>query len=151
VGYMADHPEDFDQLIQLAFSSNKPYCWRAAWLLWDCMEDNDSRIIPYTDRMVDALPDLKDGHFRELLKVLLKMDLGEEQEGLLYDVCVKYWESISKRPSVRYYAFLLMVRMAKKYPDLQHEIEVLTHSEYIDSLSPGVRKSVKKRLKEKPV
>ena len=39
--YIASHPEDFKEATKLAISNKQPYSWRAAWLLWSCMEEND--------------------------------------------------------------------------------------------------------------
>ena len=54
---------------------------------------------------------------RELLKILLQMELNEEDEVFLFDVCVKVWEKINKKPSVRLTALKFMVEIAKKYPE----------------------------------
>ncbi len=44
ISYMNAHPEDFEQVIELAVSDRQPYSKRAASLLWSCMEENDARI-----------------------------------------------------------------------------------------------------------
>jgi len=150
IHYLNSHPEDFDEAIQLAVTDKQPYSWRAAWLLWSCMEVNDVRIRVYVKNIIDAIPSAKDGQKRELLNVLLKMELSEDDEGRVFSMCVDIWEQIHKRPSVRWKAFHLIVRMMQKYPDLIHEIEFLTQDQYIDSLSPGIKYSIKNVLKDIP-
>ena len=44
ISYINTHPNDFEEAIELAVSNKQPYSWRAAWLLWSCMEKNDPRI-----------------------------------------------------------------------------------------------------------
>jgi hypothetical protein len=148
IAYMEAHPEDFEEAIKLAISDNQPYSWRAAWLLWSCMMENDPRVQVHLKTIVNSIPEKQDGHQRELLKILMKMELDEESEGYLFDVCATIWEKINKRPSVRFTAFMLILKIAKKYPDLFQEIKALTQDHYLDSLSPGIKHSLSRTIKE---
>jgi hypothetical protein len=140
--WLTAHPEDFEEAIKLAISDKPPYSWRAAWLLWSCMEENDQRIQEYVKNIIDSLPDKNDQHQRELLIILQRMEIGEELEGLLFNHCVRVWEKTDKKPSVRFNAFKVMVKTAKKHPDLSREIMFLTQDQYMDSLSGTVKKSI---------
>jgi len=144
IAYLNSHPEDFEEAVKLAISYKQPYGWRSAWLLWSCMEQNDRRILGYIKEIINTISSKGDGHQRELLKILQLMELDEEDEGILLNVCVTLWEKINKRPSVRYTAFLFMNKMGAKYPDLFHEIGMLTEDQYLDSLSPGIKLAVKR-------
>ena len=146
--YMAAHPEDFERAVEIAISDDTHACWRAAWMVTHWMEDNDPRIQPFLDEMVSAIPIKESNHQRELLKILLQMELNEEHESFLFDHCVSLWESVKLTPSVRYIAFRVMVKVAKHYPELRHEILVLTQPQYINSLSPGIKNSIQKMIRE---
>lgn len=148
VQFLDDHPEYFDEAMKLALSQEQPLCWRAAWMVGGYMKKNDPRIDPYIPKIIDLLPDLDDGHQRELIKILLKMDLEEEQESRLYDFSATLWEQVQKKPSVRFFAFRCMIRFAEKYPELNHEILVLAQPRYINSLSPGIRSSILKSIRK---
>ena len=147
ISYMDAHPEDFEEAIKLAVADKQPYSWRAAWLLWSCMEENDRRIQGHIKSIMNTLTTKNDDHQRELLKILLQMELGEEYEGFLFNVCVGVWEKIDKKPSVRFTAFKLILKIAKKHPDLYHEINFLTQDQYLDSLSPVAKRSVFRMIK----
>ena len=87
--YMDAHPEDFEEAIKLAVSDKQPYSWRAAWLLWSCMEENDRRIQRYMKKIINTLTTKNDDHQRELLKILLQMEINEEYEGFLFNcLCI---------------------------------------------------------------
>ena len=148
ISFMDTHPEFFEEAIELAIASKQPYSWRAAWLLWSCMEENDQRIQKYIKKIVDSLKDKDDGHQRELLKILLQMELKEEYEGILFNICMNIWEQINKTPSVRINALKFIIKIAKKHPELSQEITFLTQDHYLESLSPGVKHSVSKMTKE---
>ncbi len=142
IAYMEAHPDDFEEAIELAVSDKQPYAWRAAWLLWSCMKENDRRIQGHIHNIINAIAGKMDGHQRELLKIILKMELNEEYEGYLFNICTTIWETTGNKPSVRLTAFKIMVKTAKKYPDLSHEIIFLTQAQYLDSLSSAVQKAV---------
>jgi hypothetical protein len=150
ISYLASHPEDFEEVVKLAITDKQPYSWRAAWLLWSCMEDNDQRIHKYLKRIINTISDKNDDQQRELLIILQKMEISKELEGSLFNHCVTVWERIGKKPSVRYNAFKIIVKIAKKHPDLSDEIAFLIQDQYLESLSPTVKKSISKMIKKIP-
>jgi ribonucleotide reductase alpha subunit len=148
ISFMENHPEYFDDAIKLAIGDKQPYSWRAAWLLWSCMEENDKRIRKYIKKIVDSIKTKDDGHQRELLKILLQMELKEEYEGILFNLCMNIWEQINKSPSVRITALKFIIKIAKKHPELSQEISFLTQNHYLESLSRGIKHSVSRMMKE---
>ncbi|MBO6622780.1 MAG: hypothetical protein JJ892_05650 [Balneola sp.] len=148
VEFMTNHTESFDQAMKLALENEENLSWRSAWLVAGIMNKNDQRVKPFIQRIIDALPFRDDGHQRELLKILLKMELDEEFESLLFDISVTLWEQVRKQSSVRYYAFQGMMKVVEKYPELKNEIISLTQPHFVNALSPGVRKGVLKGINE---
>lgn len=142
ISFLENHPEFFTEAIELAIKDEQPFSWRSAWLLWSCMEINDKRIRKSIDKILTALPSKQDGHQRELIKILLQMQLNERQEGKLFNICWTIWESLNKKPSVRYTAFKFIIEMTKKYPELNKEIQYLPQEHYLESLSPGIKNSI---------
>lgn len=145
--FFAQHPEYFTEAIELAMGDENPYCWRAAWLIFGCMEQNDHRIRAYVPEFIRILPEKQGGHQRELLKILDKMEISEQLEGVLFDHCVNIWEKIAGIPSARYFAIRTIIGMAAKYPELSKEVYFLTGEHYLETLSPGIRKAILKMLK----
>lgn len=148
VQFLTDHPEHFKKAMILALSNEPPLCWRAAWLVGGVIKKNDSRVKPHIHKIIKVLPSMEDGHQRELLKILLKMDLETSFEGLLFDLSVDLWEQVRKQPSVRSFAFKGMIKVAGKYPELKNDVFSLTQPHFVNSLSPGIRKGVLKDLDE---
>ncbi len=148
LSHMEAHPEDFEKLLKMAVE-NEDYSWRAAWLMFLSMEKNDKRInSEHVRNIIEGLASKKDGHQRELLKVLSNIEIGEEHESILFDQCATIWEKVDKKPSVRSTAFKVMIKIAQKYPELFHEIQFFAQSHYLDSLSPGIKQSVIKMIKK---
>ena len=144
--FMQDYPEEFNSIVELSITDEKPMCWRAAWVVQTFMIQNDARVQPFVDLMLEELPKKDDGHQRELLKILANMELDDDRESILYDECVTIWESVRKKPATRYFAFQQMIKMVEKYPELIQEIHAVTQPQHINTLSHGVKHGVLKLL-----
>ena len=147
VSFMMVHPEAFDEAINLALIEKQPYSWRAAWLLWSCIEENDIRILPYIKPIISIISTKNDNHQRELLKILQKMELNNEDEGGLFNICISVWEQINKKPSVRFNAFKMIIKIVQNHSELINEIDFIIENQYLDSLSSSVKKSIFKMIK----
>ena len=148
VAFLKKHPSLFHETLKISLGDKEPQSWRAAWLIKHYMSKNDERIIPSVNKILKAIPIKKDGHQRELLKILMEMELTETQEGILFDKSISIWEDINKSPSVRSFAFLVLVNTVKKYPELLTEIGFLTQGHYTETLSPGIRKTIVRTIEE---
>ena len=137
-------PVQFKATIKIALSDKHPQAWRVAWILGHCIKKNDPRLQSHIIPIIEALQGKKDGHQRELLKILRKMDLGDDQEGHLFNECMNILEAVSKSQSVRITAFRILVKIARKYPELKSELKFLTQDQYKETLSPGVKHSFEK-------
>ena len=148
ISFLKSNPEYFEEAIQLAISDKQPYSWRAAFSLWGTIEENDKRIKKHIESIVNCIQEKEDGHQRELLKILYKMEISEKYEGKIFDICMNLWEQISKNPSVRMTAFKFILKISKKHPELLEEISFLTQEQYLESLSPGVKRSIEKMMEK---
>ncbi len=148
ISFLKSNPEYFEEAIQLAISDKQPYSWRAAFSLWGTIEENDKRIKRHIESIVNCIQEKEDGHQRELLKILYKMEISEKYEGKIFDICMNLWEQISKNPSVRMTAFKFILKISKKHPELLEEISFLTQEQYLESLSPGVKRSIEKMMEK---
>lgn len=148
LAFLEKNPDLFEETIKVCLGDIEPQSWRAAWLVYHYMDDNDPQLHPYLDAILERLPAKGDGHQRELLKIIDRMKLDEEQESMLFDICFTIWEEIDKSPSPRGMAFLILLKMAQKYPELKNEISHLTQPHYMDTLSPGIKHSMNKILRK---
>ncbi len=143
-----EYPELIEQILPICLTNKPPMCWRAAWVTRSAMDKNDAQAIPYIDRFLQVLPKKEDGHQRELIKLLQMLELTNDQESVLYDISVSIWESVGKQSSVRYVAIENILEMVSKYPELHNELEAITQPQYLNSLSPGIKKGILKALAE---
>jgi hypothetical protein len=146
VSFLRKHPELLEEAIGISLGNQRPQSWRAAWLIGHYMELNDARLLPYVDSILSNIAAKEDGHQREFLKILSRVELTEDQEGILFDVSLSIWEEIHKSPSVRGTAFQTILTIVEKYPELKSEIEHLTQPHYTETLSPGIKHSFHKLI-----
>ncbi len=142
VEFLVTHPKFFSEAVDLAVDDRPRLSWRAAWLLWSCVEPNDERIRGSIDRMIAAMPGKPDGHWRELMRIVSSMQLDDEQEGRLFQMALQKWLGIENQSSVRWMAFRFMANSVLKYPELAAEVKLVVNPKLIEPLSPGVRQSV---------
>jgi hypothetical protein len=146
--YVNSSPEAFIEAIELAIDNKKRLSWRAAWIVNSTMQENDKRVQKYTNAIIKSLEGKTAGHQRELLKILILLELDEECEGHMFEQCIKIWETVNTTPSVRYHAFRFLLQIAKKYPELIDELKFYAQSRYLDSLTPGIKSGLIKIMKE---
>lgn len=142
VHFLKENPEQFEEAVTFSLSGQQPIAWRAAWAIGGNLAECADKLELHLGNILDQLPELDDGHQREFIKILIQCNLDEDQQGLLFDICVSIWEQVRKKSSVRYFAFQVMADMTKIYPELIHEVISLTQPQYINSLSPGIKKGV---------
>jgi len=134
----------FDDLLDFAINSSDANAWRAAWLVGILVKRNDERITPQISNILNVLLYKGDGHQREVIKILLRMDLNEMQQSIFFDYCITIWKSIEKKSSTRICAFKFLVKMQKNIPELAGEVRYLNQEIYTESLSVGIKKSLEK-------
>jgi hypothetical protein len=148
VSFIENNPNQFNDVYNIATTDSQPQAWRASWLLNQTMVKNDKRLQNKVYSILKLLPKCCEGHQREWLRVLEKLKINENQESVLFDICIKIWQDVFKSPGVRIVAFRFLVKIAKKYPELINEVEPLTQAHFTETLSPGIKNSFLKLKKE---
>lgn len=136
----------FEEFLLLSLSNEGKYSARAAWVVSKFVNDNDDRIIKYLPRYIEALKTATDGQQRDLINTLRTSNNYDEYAGDFFDICTQIWLDVKKIPSVRVCALKLLLQVAEKYPELNHEIKLLAQENYLRTLSPGIERSIRKQL-----
>jgi hypothetical protein len=148
VNFLKKNPNQFINVCNIALTKTQPEAWRATWLLNQIIVNNDKRLKNKTSSILKLIPNCNEGHQREWLRVLEKLKVKEDEESVLFGICIDIWKDILKRPGVRIIAFRILVNIVKKYPDLIDEIKLLTQNHFTETLSPGIKNSFIKLEKE---
>ena len=95
--------------------------------------------------LISGIENKKSGHQRELIRLIMKHELSDNQESALYDQCIVIWKDLSLKPGTRYYAYLFLHKLSLKYPELMNELRHFFTEIYLETLSPGIKHSIQKK------
>lgn len=110
-------------LLDIALYENDPLAWRAAWILDGSDEQFPGLAADYVASIVRALPGIKSkGTIRSLLRLLCRYDIGEDEQGILIDLCFKYMVSELYPVAVKVHAMQIVYNHALIYPELKEEL-----------------------------
>ena len=135
---------NFQLLLKWGLLTEQPLGWRSVWLLRQILEKNDTRLQSSVTDILNSFPTFNGSQKREWLKGLENQHINEDDEGILFDLCVIEWQKIQNHAALRASAFNILFKIVKKYPELKEELSHLMTYDYIDTLSPGIRKGVLK-------
>ena len=133
-----------DQLIHAL--RNDKNSWIHAWQINHVKKTELIKIQKQVDKIISAIDGKNDGHQRELLKVLLKLNLTDDQLSLLGHLSpylARYPKTIF---GFEISAYKILVNTAKKYKPLSDELIRLTEDKHVSSLSNGIKNSTYKNL-----
>ena len=131
-------------LREIALSDHPQLNWRAAWIMSNMETAIVQETFPSAQELIERLATKsKDGYRREILKVLVHIELNEDEEGALYDAALKMWEDLTLAPAARLYALRAMIRISKLYPALNQEILAYYDDHYLQGVSPGIAQQMR--------
>ena len=139
IAYFKANPDMFPELVASSLKASEKTAWRSALLIGHLMQKEDNRIQCYVDEYIQVLENAAQGHQRQILVILDKMKLTNDQKGQLFNHSLTIWEAVHKIPSTRIRAFWMMEKIAKDYPDLKKELQHFTTSYFTETLSPGIK------------
>lgn len=136
--------QNLDLLLRWSLLNEQPLGWRSTWLLRQIIKKKDPIIQPHVSTVLELFSSFNESQKREWLKTLENQIINEDEEGILFDLCISEWKNVHNHPALRASAINMIFELLKKYPELKSELNHLMTTEYIASLSPGIQRSVLK-------
>ena len=129
LNYIKHNPQSVKELEELAFSDKQPEGWRAAWILYYLIENDDKLIKKMSSKagkIIDLLPKFNSpGQKREFLKVLLLVDIPEKYMGKLINLCFEWILNKNSDVSMKVHSMQIIYNYSFKEPDLLHELRLV--------------------------
>lgn len=147
VAEIKEVPHFQSELLALSLSTVDPIGWRATWITRQFLSEINFLPSYHVRKVVNALMDLTESNQREWLKTLDFEVIDEDLEGLIYDQCVQLWSGIHYHSALRREAFKVLHRFHRLYPELLEETKYLFSVDFLENLSPAIRKSIERDLK----
>lgn len=145
LSHLEKDPALVDAYVDFSLSEHE-FAWRAAWVISHFSNKYPRQIEKYAQKYIETLPKIqRDGHIREIINTLTNLNLTEEQESELFEICYELIQSNKRQSSVRAVCFRFMMNLADNYPELKDEIRIIFEN-IKDYLSPGIRSGMEMRL-----
>ncbi len=139
------HPELYKLLIEIAFYSNDPKSWRAAYVLDKVTDQRPELLLPYLNPMINQLKiETNSSKKRHFLKLISQNEIPEDFSGFIFDYCCRAISSGKEPPAVRVHAMQNLFNLAQKYPELRGEVLSIIEHEMEYHSTAGIRSRGKK-------
>lgn len=147
ITYIGDSASRMAELMDFFFHEEWRYNQKAAWPLGVIGEHNPELLLPHLQSMLDNLKDHpKDAVIRNTVRTLQFIDLSEDLEGPVYDICMNYLLDIKQAIAIRAFAMTTLANIAEKHPELRSEL-IAVIQEYFEIESSGFKARAKKIIK----
>lgn len=136
---ITENPENIMVLAEIAFYSNHPKSWRAAWMMDKIHDKAPELIIPLIPEMIQQIKtEQSEGKKRHFLKLISLNNISAEQQGLVFDYCLKAFTSAKEPLAVRVHAMQVLFNISETEPELKPEILTLIEHEMENHSSAGI-------------
>ena len=151
VAWVGTDKERFKELFNLFYKGDKRIAQCSSWSLSNVCEKNKDFIHPYLGQLLEKVqePGAHAGVKRNVTKILQEILIPEKWEGEVMNLCFRWAEDAEVEIATKCNALTTLANLAKKYPEIKHEIIYLMDNMMRESAPPSLcarRKSVMKIL-----
>lgn len=122
---VCEHPELFDEVLQVAFADTSKVSARAMRVICFCSAENPELIRPWLPVLLGKLENVKtEGMKMNILKIFTFQPyrLEEEQLGYLVELCFRYISNGLEKPAIKAYSLDILYKTARQEPGLIPEL-----------------------------
>lgn len=127
VEFIGEDAGKFKELIKIFISDEYLLAQRAGWALSYCAELHPQMVKPYLGKLLDQLErnDVHDAVKRNVVRLLLYVEIPEKLLGRAYCHCVDLIDDINAPIAVRVFALLVAANISDGEPDLRRELQLI--------------------------
>lgn len=147
--YVLQDNKRFDELMEIFFSSDYRLNQRAAFAINISFDKSPYIINPYIQRLIKNLHrnDLHDAVKRNTIRILQFIELKEDLQGEIYQICFDYLISKDEPIAIKAFSMSVLANVCKSHPELKNELIPIIE-DLIPYGSSGIKSRGKKILKE---
>ncbi len=144
---IGDRQDLFDEIVGLILHDTDPVPARAAWVAEGVSEQFPEMINPHVTSLIRALPACTHpGTRRNVLKILSRTPIPEEEQGMLIDQCFGWMLDLNEPVAVKVYCMQIIANHLDTYPELSNELREVIEDQW-DRNSPGFQSRGRKILR----
>jgi len=124
VKYVGNNPIRFSKLIEVFLEGPYRVTQRIAWALSCCVEENTELIHPHLTKILKFTqkPGVHDSVKRNVVRLLQFIDIPKKHQGLVADICFKFFTNTKEPIAVRVFAMTVLANLAMKIQELKNEL-----------------------------
>lgn len=140
-------PQHFSTLMNYILTEKDPVPPRAAWVAEIVSEKKPCLLIPWTGKLIEGLESFTHpGTTRNVLKMLMRVEIPEEYQGLLIDICFRWIADENVKVASKIFSMQIIENHVNQYPELAFELSELIRDQF-NKNSAGFKSRGKKVLK----
>jgi len=138
--YFINHPREIRKLMKLITDEKRSEYWRAAWIADKINARNSGLISPYLPLLYKALKSSQNNSkLRLLLKITSQHPISKQQQGFLFDICLRIFTTPVYPAAVRVHALQNLYEVSQMEPDLKHELILIIENEMELHSTAGIK------------
>ncbi len=142
-----NNPNQMTELMDCFFSDDYRLCQNASWPMTIIGEKKPKLILPYVEEMLGVLRrPVHNSVKRNVIRLLQVIDIPEEYDGIVYELCFNYINDTKEMTAVRTFSITVLCNIVMKYPELKGEVISLIELHRANS-SAAFKARVRKELK----
>lgn len=147
VSWIGGSQKRFDALFDLFLEGEYRVTQRAAWPVSYSVISHPRFIKKNFSRLITNLqkPGLHNSVKRNSIRLLQYVDIPEEFQGSVMDICFRYIQSPTEAVAVKAFSLTVLSNLAKKYPEILPELKLVIE-EQLPHQTPAFKSRAKKIL-----
>lgn len=127
VTWIGSNQQRFNELFYLFLNDESRVTQRAAWPLSFSAIAHPALMKNNFEKLIKNLhhPNLHDAIKRNTVKLLQQIEIPEECEGDVMNICFQYVESPTEAVAIKAFSLTILGKLAKKFPEILPEIKLL--------------------------
>lgn len=127
VEWVGNDVSKFNLLFDLFLNDEYRVTQRAAWPMSYCAVAHPEFMQNNFDQLIKNLQkqNVHDSIKRNTVRLLHSIEIPEEKEGAVMEICFNYVESATEAVAIKAFALTVLGKLAKKYPEIIPEIKLL--------------------------
>lgn len=148
VNYIGDSKVRMKALMHFFFHENWRLNQRASWPVGLIGTEKPNLLSPFVEQMLDNLQTAKhDAVIRNTIRTFQYMEVSEDVEGKLYDICMNYLIDLKQAVAIRCFSMVVLSNIARKHSALQEELVTVVR-EFYEHGTAGYKSRARKIFKE---
>ena len=136
-----------EELMNMFFSDEKMVCQRASWPIAMISDIAPQKLNAYLDKMILNLENpAHDAVVRNTVRAFQTMQIPEEYEGQIFEICFNYLNNPKYPVAIRVFAMTVCTNLCEKFPELAPEVATVIE-DYWHQSTAGWRSRGKRELK----